>query len=524
MESAADAPDDAGLGTYRPPAEAWVQAAWIDPGDIHEDRWQSRGGWGDGGRVDERSADVARGAAYHFPKEVVHAGRWERRAEWAHDRTAARDEAWRVHKRAVAAAQAEACPYERVPKFVDAGAAGNPYRHKPVEFVGFDGVMEPVRMPFRARGPTGRRETEVTRPDRAPTEKQKATLMHTAAKLSTAALEADRRLTAMEDPSEAAAAAAKKLRLRQGGQLNETAAARVYHRRASDLTDKRVAAAAAPPKTKMEDFFGGNFGEGDVVTPGDIAAAIPGYYRRRGSDLTAASSPGQSKVGAGVATCMGWTDTQTDRRNPGKGRSGIETKLAAAGGGGAGAGVRAAGLGTARGHDKYGAASWDVFIHQPQAPPRKGTEPRVFHKFVAGGRINEVVRWGPDMVSDSYDDDDGEEEDAASAAEIPNLMNTTRRREWRKKLVAQKERALAAIDEKRSLNRTTRVHSDWKAPLASATSTTTRTATKVGTLTDTKAGGKAGTSAVGAASSRASAQTRASSAAAGASHRTGAAK
>jgi hypothetical protein len=45
------------------------------PGNIHEDRWQARGAWGDGGRADERSSDVARGAAYNFPEEVIHAGR-----------------------------------------------------------------------------------------------------------------------------------------------------------------------------------------------------------------------------------------------------------------------------------------------------------------------------------------------------------------------------------------------------------------------------------------------------------------
>jgi hypothetical protein len=83
---------------------------------------------------------------------------------------------------------------------------------------------------------------------------------------------------------------------------------------------------------------------------------------------------------------LGWTETQTGRSNPGIGKSGIEATVAAAG---VSSGVGAAG-GNERGHDRYGAASWDVFIHQPQAPPRKGTEPRVFSKFVAGGRINEV--------------------------------------------------------------------------------------------------------------------------------------
>jgi hypothetical protein len=62
-----------------------------------------------------------------------------------------------------------------------------------------------------------------------------------------------------------------------------------------------------------------------------------------------------------------------------------------------GRGVRAAGRDSRRG-DASGAAILDVFIHQPQVPRRKSTEPRVFHKFVAGGRINEIVRWAPDLV------------------------------------------------------------------------------------------------------------------------------
>jgi len=51
---------------------------------------------------------------------------------------------------------------ELAPRFIDAGAGSPPYRYALVEFLGFDGVHEPVRMPFRARAPTGRRETEVT--------------------------------------------------------------------------------------------------------------------------------------------------------------------------------------------------------------------------------------------------------------------------------------------------------------------------------------------------------------------------
>ena len=139
--------------------------------------------------------------------------------------------------------------------------------------------------------------------------------MNTAKKLSTAALEADRRLTAMEDPAEAAYEMQKKQYLRKGdgggggggaslyGSLTETAAARPYHRRASDLTDKRLANAAAPPKTKIDDFFGGAFGEGDIVTPGDIAAAIPGYYKRRGSDFTS----GDGMQGAAIHAECSWT-------------------------------------------------------------------------------------------------------------------------------------------------------------------------------------------------------------------------
>jgi len=65
-------------------------------------------------------------------------------------------------------------------------------------FDGFDGIQEPHRVPYRARAPVGRRDTDVTRPDLVPPAKQKATLMNTAKKLSTAALEADRKLTAME--------------------------------------------------------------------------------------------------------------------------------------------------------------------------------------------------------------------------------------------------------------------------------------------------------------------------------------
>ena len=102
----------------------------------------------------------------------LHAGRWERRGEIAHDRTAERGEAWRAHRKAVAAAEADEAeasgrgvggPYERAPKSMDAGAGavGNPYRSKPVDFIGFDGAMEPVRMPFRRQKPLGRRETEV---------------------------------------------------------------------------------------------------------------------------------------------------------------------------------------------------------------------------------------------------------------------------------------------------------------------------------------------------------------------------
>jgi hypothetical protein len=66
------------------------------------------------------------------------------------------------------------------------------------------------------------------------------------------------------------------------------------------------------------------------------------------------------------------------------------------------------------------------------------------------------------VVGGGEEDDD----DAASVAEIPNLMNGTRRREWRAKQVAATEEELAALNAKLALKRTTRVHSGWKAPAA----------------------------------------------------------
>lgn len=420
---------------------------WIDPGDVHAGRWEDRAGWGDGGRAEDRAADVARGAAYRFPEEVIHAGRWERRGEWAHDRTVAKNEAWRAHR----AARREAAEEE----------ATDPFRGPPVGFVGFDVAREPVRVPSfvsdarRRTAGNGRKETEVTRPERVPLAEQKATLMRTARVSPSAAARLERRRVA--------AAAAERPSLRRDGRPTSGP----HHRRATDLTDAKLA--AARHVADGDAFLGANFGEGDVVSPGDVAEAIPGYFHRRGSDVTAGSGGAENgrhvSGGAGVASCMGWSETRigemAKRRPAGKKeRAGIEARVEAAGWGERGGGLN------------DGAAAWDVFIHQPQGPPRGGAEPRVYHKFVAGGWVNEVVRGGPDTSSPAGKDEDGEGGAPPAEivpAEIEHLMNDTRRQKWREEKKNAKQKELAAIDQRMKLGRTAgRVHSDWKAPGAAA--------------------------------------------------------
>jgi hypothetical protein len=107
------------------------------------------------------------GAAGKYPEEITHAGRWERRAEIAHDQTRERDKVWAAQRQAAAVEKSAADAagvYERVPRSVDAGVGGggvgdgveslygriiksgggrgggNPYRNQPVDFVGRDGV------------------------------------------------------------------------------------------------------------------------------------------------------------------------------------------------------------------------------------------------------------------------------------------------------------------------------------------------------------------------------------------------
>jgi hypothetical protein len=60
-------PDDLLDGVeYRPPTAPFVHAAWVDPGNIHEDRWQSRAVWGDGGRADQRNEEAGLYSTFRF--------------------------------------------------------------------------------------------------------------------------------------------------------------------------------------------------------------------------------------------------------------------------------------------------------------------------------------------------------------------------------------------------------------------------------------------------------------------------
>lgn len=213
-------------------------------------------------------------------------------------------------------------------------------------------MREPHRAPFRPRAPVGRRDTDVTRPDLVPSAQQKATLMNTAKKLSTAALEADRKLTVMaadeprsritrsEKPSDRDALGevgpGRYCSLRHGMLFSfkkrmfdvrymtgRSIYARPYgeeepnryRRRATDVTNRQLAAA--------NDDFGGSLGEPRSSTD----------HNRKATDqwLREQDMP---RVGAGVAVCLGGTETEKIR--PGKGRGRIEAAVAKAAGGASG--------------------------------------------------------------------------------------------------------------------------------------------------------------------------------------------